>query len=285
MDSESIKKMLRAVLQSSKAGVLISSVQSEYRALCGENIPFKKLGFSKLEDFLRSIPSVVRLENRKGEVRTLLFFLHVYAPLREPSAQPHIIADQAPSAMAQEQAINTGVHCYTINLSSCLRNMRKLQVWVWPQNVHDSNLIELSEGALSSETMLWRVTENPQEYQGPGICTRTLFTWSVSGFNIVADWLRIHLFCSWAALLQCVKRLPTLLSWWPSRRVLRNLATPKLSTARWDSNHPTHIRSVVGHALHSLIWSHYCVSAVAFILIRVAKRQLSLFLFFPNNLF
>ncbi|KAM9363643.1 tudor domain-containing protein 7A [Symphorus nematophorus] len=68
-DSESIKKMLRSVLQSSKAGVSISSLQSEYRSLCGESIPLKKLGYSKLEDYLRSIPSVVRLEYRMGEMK------------------------------------------------------------------------------------------------------------------------------------------------------------------------------------------------------------------------
>lgn len=68
-DSESIKKMLRSVLQSSKTGVSITSLQSEYRSLCGEIIPLEKLGFSKLEDYLRSIPSVVRLEYHMGEVR------------------------------------------------------------------------------------------------------------------------------------------------------------------------------------------------------------------------
>ncbi|XP_060908783.1 tudor domain-containing protein 7A [Labrus mixtus] len=68
-DSESIKKMLRSVLQSSKVGVSVSSLQSEYRSLCGESIPLKKLGFSKLEDYLKSIPSVVRLEFRMGELK------------------------------------------------------------------------------------------------------------------------------------------------------------------------------------------------------------------------
>lgn len=74
-DSESIKKMLRSVLQSSKTGVSVSSLQSEYRGLCGEFIPLKKLGYSKLEDYLRSIPSVVRLEYCMGEVRVVLYFL------------------------------------------------------------------------------------------------------------------------------------------------------------------------------------------------------------------
>ncbi|KAM4584761.1 tudor domain-containing protein 7A [Odontesthes bonariensis] len=68
-DSESIKKMLRSVLQSSKSGVSVTSLQSEYRSLCGENIPLRKLGFSELEDYLRSIPSVVRLEYRTGELK------------------------------------------------------------------------------------------------------------------------------------------------------------------------------------------------------------------------
>uniref|UniRef100_A0A671USQ7 Tudor domain containing 7 a n=1 Tax=Sparus aurata TaxID=8175 RepID=A0A671USQ7_SPAAU len=68
-DGESIKKMLRSVLQSSKTGVSVSSLQSEYRGLCGEFIPLKKLGYSKLEDYLRSIPSVVRLEYCMGEIK------------------------------------------------------------------------------------------------------------------------------------------------------------------------------------------------------------------------
>lgn len=68
-DSESIKKMLRSVLQSSKEGVNIQSLQFEYRSLCGENIPLRKLGFHNLEDYLRSVPSVVRLDYHNGEVR------------------------------------------------------------------------------------------------------------------------------------------------------------------------------------------------------------------------
>uniref|UniRef100_A0A8C3GCX2 Tudor domain containing 7 a n=1 Tax=Cyclopterus lumpus TaxID=8103 RepID=A0A8C3GCX2_CYCLU len=68
-DSESIKKMLRSVLQSSKAGVSMSALQSEYRSLCGESIPLRELGHSKLEDYLRSISSVVRLEYHMGEIK------------------------------------------------------------------------------------------------------------------------------------------------------------------------------------------------------------------------
>ncbi|XP_034044542.1 tudor domain-containing protein 7A-like [Thalassophryne amazonica] len=67
-DSELVKKILRSVLQSSKAGVPIDRVDAEYRLLCGETIPVGMLGFSNLEDYLRSIPSVVRMEYRRGEL-------------------------------------------------------------------------------------------------------------------------------------------------------------------------------------------------------------------------
>ncbi|XP_008414332.1 tudor domain-containing protein 7A isoform X2 [Poecilia reticulata] len=82
-DSESIKKMLMAVLQSSKTGVSVTNLQSEYRALCGEFIPLKKLGFGNLENYLRSIPSVVRLENRMGELRCFANVLEETAHIAE----------------------------------------------------------------------------------------------------------------------------------------------------------------------------------------------------------
>ncbi|XP_068583840.1 tudor domain-containing protein 7A isoform X2 [Cebidichthys violaceus] len=67
-DSESIKKLLRSVLQSSKEGVSMSTLQSEYRSLCGESIPLRTLCFPNLEEYLKSIPSVVRLEYRMGDI-------------------------------------------------------------------------------------------------------------------------------------------------------------------------------------------------------------------------
>lgn len=69
VDNESIEKLLRAVLQSSKEGVPVSRIQSDYHSLCGESIPLKRLGYSNIEDYLRSIPSVVRLGYDMGQVR------------------------------------------------------------------------------------------------------------------------------------------------------------------------------------------------------------------------
>ncbi|XP_077460575.1 tudor domain-containing protein 7A [Stigmatopora argus] len=69
MSDELIKKNLRSVLQSSKEGVALTKLQFEYSSLCGEDIPLHKLGFKNMEDFLRSIPSVVRLDYKNGDLR------------------------------------------------------------------------------------------------------------------------------------------------------------------------------------------------------------------------
>ncbi|KAG9333569.1 hypothetical protein JZ751_011306, partial [Albula glossodonta] len=61
--------MLRAVLQSNKSGVSLSRLQSEYKSLTGEFIPHKQMGYPSMEAFLRSMPSVARMEHsRMGEV-------------------------------------------------------------------------------------------------------------------------------------------------------------------------------------------------------------------------
>uniref|UniRef100_A0A3B3ZE17 Tudor domain containing 7 n=1 Tax=Periophthalmus magnuspinnatus TaxID=409849 RepID=A0A3B3ZE17_9GOBI len=100
-DSESIKKMLRSVLQSSKNGVNISSLQADYKSLCGEAIPLKRLGFSNLEDYLRSIPSVVRLESRQG-------FLVCFATVCKETAHiAELVARQKNSKKAgRSQVVN-----------------------------------------------------------------------------------------------------------------------------------------------------------------------------------
>ncbi|XP_070598341.1 tudor domain-containing protein 7 isoform X4 [Erythrolamprus reginae] len=68
-EADLVAKMLRAVLQSHKTGVPFSYLQGEYKSLTGDWIPFKQLGHSTLEGYLKSIPGVVRIEiSRSGEV-------------------------------------------------------------------------------------------------------------------------------------------------------------------------------------------------------------------------
>ncbi|XP_047434630.1 tudor domain-containing protein 7A [Mugil cephalus] len=122
-DTESIKKMLRAVLQSSKGGVSITSLQSDYRSLCGESIPLKKLGFTKLEDYLRTIPSVVRLEFCKGELKCYA------AVCKETAHIAELVARQKSSKKAgHSQVVNCKMRFkpsnpYMLNIKprSCLR--------------------------------------------------------------------------------------------------------------------------------------------------------------------
>ncbi|CAB4010147.1 Hypothetical predicted protein [Paramuricea clavata] len=54
--------MLRAVLISSPRGVRFEKLLRDYRELTFKTIPFKELGFPRLEHFLQSIPSVARVE-------------------------------------------------------------------------------------------------------------------------------------------------------------------------------------------------------------------------------
>ncbi|XP_018410612.1 PREDICTED: tudor domain-containing protein 7 [Nanorana parkeri] len=68
-DKDLVAKMLRAVLQSNKNGVPFPRLQSEYKSLTGEYIPFKDMGFHTLEAYIKAIPTVVRIEvSRGGEV-------------------------------------------------------------------------------------------------------------------------------------------------------------------------------------------------------------------------
>ncbi|CAI5796867.1 Uncharacterized protein PODLI_1B018164 [Podarcis lilfordi] len=68
-EADLVAKMLRAVLQSHKHGVPFSRLQAEYKSLTGDLIPFKQLGHSNLEGYIKSIPGVVRVEiSKAGEV-------------------------------------------------------------------------------------------------------------------------------------------------------------------------------------------------------------------------
>lgn len=68
-EKELVAKMLRAVLQSHKHGVDLRRVPQEYKALTGEWIPFKEMGFHTLDAYLKTIPTVVRMDvSRTGEV-------------------------------------------------------------------------------------------------------------------------------------------------------------------------------------------------------------------------
>ncbi|XP_025743742.1 tudor domain-containing protein 7 isoform X2 [Callorhinus ursinus] len=68
LEADLVSKMLRAVLQSHKNGIALPRLQGEYRSLTGDWIPFKQLGYPTLEAYLRSVPAVVRIETRSGEI-------------------------------------------------------------------------------------------------------------------------------------------------------------------------------------------------------------------------
>ena len=60
---ERAKKYIRSCLISTKGFTEINDLDKEYQDVCEARIPFRQLGFSSLEEFLNSIPSVCRVRN------------------------------------------------------------------------------------------------------------------------------------------------------------------------------------------------------------------------------
>ena len=60
---ERAKKYIRSCLISTKGFTEINDLDKEYQDVCEARIPFRQLGFSSLEEFLTSIPSVCRVRN------------------------------------------------------------------------------------------------------------------------------------------------------------------------------------------------------------------------------
>uniref|UniRef100_A0AAR2KP21 Tudor domain-containing protein 7B n=1 Tax=Pygocentrus nattereri TaxID=42514 RepID=A0AAR2KP21_PYGNA len=89
-DEELVKKMLRAVLQSTKSGLSLSRLQAEYKELTGEAIPHKQLGHATLDALLHSMPSVVRLDRgRSGEVMCYATGVNEIAHITKLMARQH----------------------------------------------------------------------------------------------------------------------------------------------------------------------------------------------------
>ncbi|XP_015114269.1 tudor domain-containing protein 7 isoform X2 [Diachasma alloeum] len=55
---EEVMSNLRACLQTTNGGVPLEHVNKDYRSLEGENIPYRRLGFATLEDFIAQVPRV-----------------------------------------------------------------------------------------------------------------------------------------------------------------------------------------------------------------------------------
>ncbi|XP_052762944.1 tudor domain-containing protein 7-like isoform X2 [Mya arenaria] len=62
-----VKSMVRSVLLSCKEGVPADMLQRDYKGIVGEFIPWKKLGHASFENFIMSIPDVVRIERRGAD--------------------------------------------------------------------------------------------------------------------------------------------------------------------------------------------------------------------------
>ncbi len=69
---DDVKQFLRSILISKK-GVKQSKIEHDYRELVGENLPWKKIGFKNLFEFLMSVPDVAKLEWREKDEENRVF--------------------------------------------------------------------------------------------------------------------------------------------------------------------------------------------------------------------
>ena len=69
---DDVKQFLRSILVSKK-GVKQSRVEHDYKELVGESLPWRKLGFKSLFDFLMSLPDVTKLEWRENDEENRVF--------------------------------------------------------------------------------------------------------------------------------------------------------------------------------------------------------------------
>ncbi|XP_011268042.1 tudor domain-containing protein 7 [Camponotus floridanus] len=67
MDQDEVVKNLRSCLISSKGGIKLDNLRADYRTIAGEPLPFKKFGYSSVEDFIRNVPEVT-VTRKNGEL-------------------------------------------------------------------------------------------------------------------------------------------------------------------------------------------------------------------------
>lgn len=58
-----VKKEIRSLLISAPRGVPANLFLKDYRSMNGKELPFRDLGYGRLEDFICSIPDVVKVGN------------------------------------------------------------------------------------------------------------------------------------------------------------------------------------------------------------------------------
>ncbi|KAK8404627.1 hypothetical protein O3P69_007705 [Scylla paramamosain] len=65
---QEVSSILKAVLTSFGGELPMSQIDSEYRTVVGSSIPYKELKHGTLASFLQSIPSILKLQNRGGQL-------------------------------------------------------------------------------------------------------------------------------------------------------------------------------------------------------------------------
>uniref|UniRef100_A0A667XB48 Tudor domain containing 7 a n=1 Tax=Myripristis murdjan TaxID=586833 RepID=A0A667XB48_9TELE len=238
--------MLRSVLQSSKGGVSVTRLQSDYMSLCGEGIPVRKLGYTTLEEYLRSIPSVVRMEYRMGQLTCFA------AVCKETAHIAELVAKQRTSKKpGHSQLVNCRMrpkpsNPYMLKPRSSLRQPSLGSSSSWPMN--------LQCGVYDQEQIQGRLTQLLTKYCSglwlsklPGVY-KDMFNQhlDVQALTDLAKWTSI---CSVSYTSNTTAGSPTI----PS-----TVTTPKISSGA-TAPKPTDVRQKLTELLSKYsngLWVH-----------------------------
>ncbi|XP_078038666.1 uncharacterized protein LOC144470936, partial [Augochlora pura] len=99
MEDEVIKNM-RACLMASKGGLTIDDLCRDYNVLLDEDIPFKKLGYPTLHDFLNIVPGI-KIRERRGA-----YFIEAI-PTSKSAHISKLVSQQKTTTKKPKRLVNT----------------------------------------------------------------------------------------------------------------------------------------------------------------------------------
>ena len=67
-DEVDVKKTVRALLVSARNGLTPAQLEKDYESMIGTTLPYKKLGYNSLMEFIEDSPDVVSIQRRRGSI-------------------------------------------------------------------------------------------------------------------------------------------------------------------------------------------------------------------------
>ncbi|XP_050094055.1 uncharacterized protein LOC126576790 [Anopheles aquasalis] len=119
---ESLKSQIRGVLISNRKQMTVQNLMADFKSLEGEDIPYKQFGFKTLEDLLRTMPDVLRVQGYGRQATIQLVLTKTTEHMRE---------------LVEKSKNSPQANCNWNRQNIPAR--RQLMSWVHPASDHRSN--------------------------------------------------------------------------------------------------------------------------------------------------